>query len=268
MWLNYATMDCSITINDTNIAFSRQGNGSPMILLHGWGCDRSALALFERVGIENHEVFNIDLPGFGQSDEPSFAWTVEDYTSMLEQFVIAMGISSPIVLGHSFGGRIGILFASRNEVESLILVDAAGIKPRRNLKQLFNIYKFKIAKALWRLYGKEKSEMMIAEARNKRGSSDYRNASPLMKQVLVKAVNSDLKSVMPSISAPTLLIWGENDTATPMRDARKMLKLIPNSRLISFPGAGHFSFIDNPYQAAAAVRHITTSTGAPIVPEA
>lgn len=254
-------MDKEITINGTKIAYSQNGSGSPMILLHGWGCDRNALTLFERVGLENHEVFNIDLPGFGLSPEPPAPWTVEEYASMLEGFVKSLGIKRPIVLGHSFGGRIGILYASRNNVDKLILVDSAGVKPRRSLRYYFKVYGFKLTKSLWRIFlGAEKADAKIAAERDRRGSADYRNASPLMKQVLIKAVNTDLCSVMHSISAPTLLLWGENDTATPLRDARKMHKLIPNARLISFPGAGHFCFLDNPYQAAAAVRHITTPT--------
>ena len=75
-----------------------------------------------------------------------------------------------------------------------------------------------------------------------------------MRRVMVNVVNADLRSCMKKIEAPTLLLWGENDTATPMRDARIMLKRIPDSGLISFAGAGHFSFVDNPYQSAAAVR--------------
>lgn len=249
-------MDNEITINNTKVAFSRKGNGAPMILMHGWGCDRKALTLFENEGAKDHEVFNLDLPGFGQSPEPPSAWTVDDYTRMLEEFTKALGLERPTLLGHSFGGRIAILYASRNPVDNLILVDAAGVKPRRSLRQRARVLSFKLAKLWWRIVlGREKAEQRIAAERDKRGSADYRNASPLMKQVLVKAVNTDLCHAMPSISAPTLLLWGENDTATPMRDARKINRLIRGSRLVSFPGAGHFSFVDNPFQCAAAVRH-------------
>lgn len=80
-----------------------------------------------------------------------------------------------------------------------------------------------------------------------------------MRQVMVKSINNDLRHLMPKISAPTLLLWGEKDTATPMRDARIMAKRIPNSSLVSFPGAGHFCFIDNPYQATAVVRRFINS---------
>lgn len=80
-----------------------------------------------------------------------------------------------------------------------------------------------------------------------------------MRAILSRVVNEDLRSVMPGISAPTLLVWGENDTATPMRDARIMERLIPGAGLVSFPGCGHYSFLDNPVQFAAVLRSFLKS---------
>ena len=85
--------------------------------------------------------------------------------------------------------------------------------------------------------------------RAKAGSADYRNASPMMKAVLSKVVNEDLCDRMPLIKAPALLFWGEADTATPLSDAQKMNRLIPDSGLVTVPGGSHFSFLDNPYLA-------------------
>ena len=90
--------------------------------------------------------------------------------------------------------------------------------------------------------------------RGKNGSSDYNDASPMMRAILSKTVNEDLKHCMPKISAPTLLVWGENDTATPLRDAKIMEKLIPDAGLALFLGCGHYSFLDNPIQFAAVLR--------------
>lgn len=248
-------MEKSLTIDGIKINYRYGGKGDPFILMHGWGCDSSALGLFERVGLENHTVYNIDLPGFGKSDEPLTPWGIEEYTHMLENFCKELGIVNPIVLGHSFGGRVALLFASRNKVRKLILVDAAGVRPRRSLKYYLKVYSFKLGKLIYpALVGKEKAKEKIEAMRSRRGSYDYNNCSPMMRRVMVNVVNADLRSCMKKIEAPTLLLWGENDTATPMRDARIMLKRIPDSGLISFAGAGHFSFVDNPYQSAAAVR--------------
>lgn len=109
------------------------------------------------------------------------------------------------------------------------------------------------------MLGKERAERRIERLRAGRGSSDYNNASVMMRRVLSKVVNEDLKHVMPLIQAPTLLVWGENDTATPLSDARKMERLIPDAGLVSFPGCGHYSFLDNPVGFAAVLRSFLNS---------
>lgn len=248
-------MEQYITVKGVNLAYTKTGSGRPAILMHGWGCDSSTLSLFQRVAAEAYTVYNLDLPGFGKSEEPPTPWTIDDYTAMLEEFVQKLGLDTPLLLGHSFGGRVAILYSSRNAVNKLVLVDAAGVRPKRSLKYYMKVYSFKVAKKIYPLIvGRRRADEIIAQMRSTRGSSDYNNCSETMRRVLVMAVNSDLRHVMPRIKAPTLLLWGENDTATPMRDARIMKKLIPDSGLVSFAGAGHFCFIDNPYQSAAAVR--------------
>lgn len=241
--------------NGVTVAYTVEGQGSPMILMHGWGCRAQTLESIARVASESHMVYNIDFPGFGDSPEPALVWGVEDYTRMLENFVEKLEIENPILLGHSFGGRVGILYSSRNKVDKLVLVDAAGVKPRRSLKYYVKVYSFKTAKRFWQLVlGKEKAEKRIEESRKRRASADYAAASPKMRAILSKVVNEDLKAVMPKIKAPTLLVWGENDTATPLSDAKIMEKLIPDAGLVSFAGCGHYSFLDNPYQFVAVLR--------------
>jgi len=175
---------------------------------------------------------------------------------MLEDFVKQLGIEKPILLGHSFGGRISILYASRNEVDKVVLVDAAGVKPKRTVKYYYKVYSFKMAKRLAYIFlNKDKAEKVINKWRGKAGSSDYSQASAKMRAIMSRIVNQDLCKFMPKIKAPTLLIWGENDKATPISDAKKNgKKLIPDAGLVSFPGAGHYSFIDNPYQSCAVLR--------------
>lgn len=241
--------------NGMRVKYDLTGEGPAMILMHGWGCQSSTLNSIANIASEQHTVYNLDLPGFGKSDEPIEIWGVDEYAKMLEEFVEKLGIHNPIVLGHSYGGRVGILYSSRNQVDKLILVDAAGIKPRRSLKYYIKVYSFKAAKHLSRLFfGREKAAKRIEIMRKKKGSSDYASSSPKMRAVMTKSVNQDLKYAMPHIKASTLLIWGENDTATPLSDAKIMEKLIPDAGLVTFPGCGHYSFLDNPYQFAAVLR--------------
>lgn len=239
-------------IDGLPLHYTRSGQGQPIILMHGWGCNSSTLKSVERVAAAHGEVFNIDFPGFGSTPEPTEVWGVDAYTRLIEKFVTAMGIENPILLGHSFGGRVGILYASRNKVKKLILVDAAGVKPRRSLRYYFKVYSFKLSKRLaYMIHGKEAAEKRIEARRAKSASADYASASPKMRAILSRVVNEDLKSAMPAIQAPTLLIWGENDTATPLADAKIMERLIPGAGLVSFKACGHYSFLDNPRQFAA-----------------
>ncbi len=245
-------MEKEIELEGVRVAMEVTGSGRPLILMHGWGCDHSTVRSIAATAALTHTVYNIDFPGFGASEEPAEVWGVERYTRLIEALVKSEKLESPVLVGHSFGGRVAILFASRNKADKVILVDAAGIKPRRTLKYYLKVYSFKAGKKFWELIlGKEKAQARIDRMRARRGSSDYAGASPMMRRILSKVVNEDLTDRLPLISAPALLIWGENDTATPLSDAKKMARLIPDSGLVSFPGCGHYSFLDNPGQFRA-----------------
>lgn len=249
-------MEQWIEIDGVKMRYDRTGTGSrPVIVMHGWGCKADTMAIpAEGAASGDTTVFNLDLPGFGQSSEPTSLWGVEEYTRFIEEFCRQLSIINPILIGHSFGGRISILMASRNPVQKVILIDAAGIKPRRSLKYYTKVYTFKTVRHLLSFFlGKEKAEPIINRLRGKAGSSDYSNASPRMRAILSKVVNEDLTDRLPLIKAPTLLIWGEMDTATPMRDARIMEKTIPDAGLVSYPEADHYSFLRRPAQTKAVI---------------
>lgn len=249
-----------IELSGVKVNYTVSGHGPDMILMHGWGCQASTLQSIDKVAAETHTVYNIDFPGFGSSQEPPEVWGVEDYARMLREFIERNGITDPVLLGHSFGGRVAIVYASEYPVSKVILVDAAGVKPRRSLRYYLKVYSFKAMKRIAPLVmGKKKAAEYIERQRAKRGSSDYSSSSPMMRAVMSKVVNEDLRNLMPKIKAPTLLVWGENDTATPIRDARIMEKLIPGAGLVSFPGCGHYSFLDNPVQFAAVLRSFLRS---------
>jgi pimeloyl-ACP methyl ester carboxylesterase len=245
-------MEKYVEIGSIKLHYEQTGEGAPIIIMHGWGCNTTTVASIAKVASQTHCVYNIDFPGFGKTNEPNGIWGVEEYTQLVEEFARRLNIESPSLLGHSFGGRVGILYASRNKVDKLILVDAAGVKPKRKLSYYVKVYSFKTAKNVAKLcLPKAQAEKLIDRMRAGKGSADYAAASPTMRAILSKVVNEDLKHVMPQIKAPTLLIWGENDTATPLSDAKTMERLIPDAGLVSFPGCGHYSFLDNPMQFAA-----------------
>lgn len=250
-------MEKDISINGLRIHYEETGNpaGAPVVIMHGWGCDHTTVRSVAAILENGMRVVNVDLPGHGKSQEPTDVWGIEDFTCLMEDFVIGLGLESPALVGHSFGGRIAILMSSRNKVGKVALVDAAGIKPKRRLDYYWKVYSFKAMKNLALFFlGKDRGGKLVERWRSKNGSADYRNSSPVMRAVMSKCVNEDLRHVMPEIKSPTLLVWGENDTATPLSDAKIMEKLIPDAGLVSFPDCGHYSFLDNPYGFRAVMK--------------
>lgn len=239
-------MEKTENIQGIDLHYKQSGTGSQVvILLHGWGCDLNIFAKIHGQLAEKFTVYTLDLPGFGKSAEPSTIWGIEDYTAHLEAFVKSKNIQSPILLGHSFGGRMSLLYASRNEVQKMIITGGAGIKPTRTFSYYTKVYSYKTAKnVLPFIVGKRKAKEWMDDYRKQAGSSDYNSASDILRGILSKVVNEDLQHVMPKIKASTLLIWGENDTATPLKDGQKMEKLIPDAGLVTFKNAGHYAFLD------------------------
>lgn len=249
-------MDKTIEIDGVSLHYRDSGEETlrPVVIMHGWGCNMDTVASIENIFKGKMRVLNVDLPGHGSSSEPPAVWGVEEFTAMMEKFISRLGLVRPSLVGHSFGGRISLLLSSRGDVDKVLLVDAAGIKPKRGFNYYRKVYTFKAMKNLLMLVlGKKKGMEAVEKMRAKKGSADYRSSSPRMRAVMSRCVNEDLKHVMPAIKAPTLLIWGEDDTATPLSDAITMKRLIPNAGLVSFPGCGHYSFLDNPFGFRAAV---------------
>ncbi len=222
------------------------GEGDALFLLHGWGCDYKIFDLCRAYISKSYRVYSFDLPGFGASDEPTEVWGCQDYVDMLHAFVEENSIQRPTFAGHSFGGRLSILYASQHEVARVVLIDSAGVVPQRSMNYYFKIYSFKFMRKLCQIFlPKDTAQRIIDKRRGASASADYNSASPMMRAILSKVVNEDLTPAMPKISAPTLLFWGDADTATPISDARLMEKLIPDAGLVVATGCGHYSFLEN-----------------------
>ena len=244
-------MENQIQIDGLTLNYTDTGcpDGHPVIVMHGWGCNLSTVQSISAILEPGMRVLSLDLPGHGKSQEPPAIWGVEEYTRLVEKFIALLKLKRVSLIGHSFGGRISILLSSRQEyIDKVVLVDAAGVKPRRKFSYYIKVYSYKILKHLLPLMlGKQKGGDVLESYRRRRGSADYGNASPMMRGILSKCVNEDLTSVMQSIRASVLLIWGKEDSATPLSDAHIMEKLIPDAGLVAFDGCGHYSFLDNPF---------------------
>ncbi|MEC9488056.1 MAG: alpha/beta hydrolase [Halanaerobium sp.] len=231
-------------INNLKIHYHAAGQGEPVILLHGWGGSIDSFApVFNYLG-QKYTVYSLDLPGFGKSDRPARTWGSKEYGSFLNDFMDALGIGQATLIGHSFGGKVSICLAAAypEKAKKLILVNSAGLIKKRPASYYVKVYTYKFLKKLLSLlpFTGEKSSRRLQELF---GSGDYRQAGE-MRQILVKVVNEDLQPLLKNIKAPTLLIWGENDQATPPYFGRTMEREIDDAGLVILKDAGHFSYLD------------------------
>lgn len=235
------------------------GNGDPVLLLHGWGAQIESFAPVIFALQKYRKVIALDLPGFGKSGFPQEPWTVADYMEFTAAFLHALGEEKVDVLCHSFGGRITILLATKypEMAGKIVFVDSAGIRPRRTLKYYCKIYSYKLAKQIanvkWfsgflRVFGVDVQKKM-----KNAGSTDYKNLPDCMKKTFVNVVNQDLSGYLKDIKSPSLLIWGENDTDTPVWYGQKMEKTIADAGLVILKDAGHYSYLDQFPQFIAVV---------------
>lgn len=209
-----------------------------MIFLHGWGQNKETFNNITK-NINNSTIYQLDLIGFGESHEPYKPFNLNNYCLFLEQFIKDLNIKNPILIGHSFGGRIAIKYASRNKnIKKLILINSAGIK-QKSIKRSLLVLKYKIKKKYYQI---TRNLIKYNQITNTSGSIDYINSTPIMKATLSKIVNEDLKKDMRKIKTNTLLIWGKNDLVTPYKDAILMNKIIKNSKLITL-NTDHFSYL-------------------------
>ncbi len=236
-----------IEIDKLKIAYQVNGTGRPVVLLHGWGCESNIFNTVYDWLLSSYKVYVLDLPGFGLSEIPPTAWDANDYAKLLSEFLDKLNINKTHLIGHSYGGRISIVLAANEpeKVDKLILVDSAGIIPPRTAKYFLRLGISRIGRIV-RKCGSLGSTIADRIA-HRVGSKDYRDAGP-MRATLVKSVNQNLQPLLTRIKAETLLVWGENDTDTPVSDGKIMKQEIQKSQLIILKDAGHYSFLDQSQQ--------------------
>ena len=184
-------------------------------------------------------------------------WNIDDYCEFVKKFISVVGLENPILIGHSHGGRVILKLVGSGMMSppKIVLLDSAGLIPKKTAKQKMRAKSFKaIKKVLTLPVIKNHSEGLLDKARRHYGSADYNAAPEMFRKTMVSLVNTDLRGLLPNIKCPTLLIWGENDTATPLSDAKIIESLIPDAGLCVIKGTGHYSFCERPYEASAILR--------------
>ena len=226
------------------------GDGKQVLLfLHGWGASKETFApVFEALG-DIYRIIAPDLPGFGKTGEPDKPWTVNDYCSFTQSFIDKLGLSGRAIsaCGHSHGGRVLIKWAAHTSanLQRLVLIDSAGLRPKRGFGWYMKVYAYKAGKSLLQMPVADRFLAPFAHKKmGEAGSADYRQASPLMRRTMVLLLNEDLGYCLPLIRVPTLLFWGEQDADTPLYMGRRMEQRIPNAGLVVLSPAGHYSYLD------------------------
>ncbi|MCH5351516.1 MAG: alpha/beta hydrolase [Clostridiales bacterium] len=220
----FAGAECEYECNFT------QSDGERVVLfLHGWGgCIKSFSAAYNAVTELGYKAVNFAFP-----TEVPPEWGVYEYAAHVHEFIRSHNIINPIVVGHSFGGRVGIILAAKNVCGGLVLVDSAGMKPRPNL-----LKKLRVARYHYRVkHGKPLDGM---------GSKDYNSLDKSMRPVFVRIVNTFLERLLGLISCPSLIVWGRRDKDTPPYMARRINRGIKGSKLVYLDG-DHFCYLQSHY---------------------
>lgn len=216
-----------------------------LLFLHGWGCNSKTFQGLVEPFKQKYNLYLIDLPGFGKSTEPLFAYTLDDYAELLKYFMKLLELKEVILIAHSFGGRVAIRYLSKNKnanpVLKLILIASAGLKKKVNISKHLKVFKYKFKKTWYKI---TKNYLEYNYLIKNSGSSDYQNASIMMKKIMKQVIKENLKNDLRKIACPVLLIWGNKDLETPLYQAVMMKKLLKQSELITFDEAGHFVYLD------------------------
>ncbi len=225
-----------IKIKDTHINYIQYGKGKDIILLHGWGQNIEMMRPLGNLLSSDYRITILDFPGFGESEEPKTPWTIENYSDLLEELIKILNIKKPVVIGHSFGGRVAIKYCANHSIEKLVLFGSPCIRLQKT--QPLNVRILKKLKTF--PFMNQLGEYMKKYI----GSRDYKAASPIMRRTLVNAVNEDLSDDATKIEEPTLLIWGNQDTEAPLEQAEMLESMMIDAALIVLPGT-HYAYLEN-----------------------
>lgn len=240
-------------INDVTINYVTYGNeqGLDVVFLHGWGQN---IAMMQPLGDKLQKEFHItivDLPGFGASSEPLSIHTVHDYAKCIKDLLDELEITEPIMVGHSFGGKISLLYASLYPTTKLVVLASPYDQEIKNISK-----RTKFLKSLKRVPGLRLLENF---AKSKIGSIDYRSASPVMRKVLTDTVNRDITDEIKNITCPVLIIWGSDDQAVPLKKAYQLESMLKNAGVVVYQGCTHYAYLERLEQTVSVLNSFFNS---------
>ncbi len=238
-----------IEVDGLKINYIKYGyeSGNNIVLLHGWGQNIEMMKMIGDRFSKHFQITIIDLPGHGKSEEPKQALEVIDFVEILEHLLRKLNIDNPILIGHSFGGKIALLYASKYLTKKVIVLASPFKKEVQELS-----FKVKVLKFLKKVPILNKLE---SYAKKHIGSDDYRNASPMMRQILVNTVNCDITEDVKKIKCPTLAIWGTLDEEVPVERAHELENLIEDCGVVIYEGCTHYAYLERLEQTIRVIRN-------------
>jgi len=243
-----------VEVMDLKISYSDVGNGKDILILHGWGSSSNSwVEVQNNLSAKGFRVIVPDLPGFGASEEPRDPWGLKDYSGFVQEFARVIGINKFALAGHSFGGRIAIDYSARypEDFKYLILIAAAGAIRHKKAKIGIMLIFTKIGSFIFSLPVLSFIRPTVEKIWYKiSGEKDYRKASPMMKIIMQRVLDEELRSRLPNILMPTLILWGEKDVATPLSDGVMIHENVPTSYLHVFKDMPHALNLKNPHGVA------------------
>jgi pimeloyl-ACP methyl ester carboxylesterase len=246
-----------------------------LVCIHGWGGSKESFTeLREALKGQDIEILTPDLPGFGDEPEPDRPWSTDDYAKWTAQWIeerLAHSTSSGqavsdkrqvYLLGHSHGGRIALKLVTQQSLSTfnfplsthLFLCASAGIRHPRHFKRIIGLTLAKLGKFFLMIPGLKALEPLGKKFLYKLVRvHDYENASPVMRETLIKVTAEDLRPLLSKVTVPTDIFWGTDDGMTPVSDGKLMHREIKGSHLHLYPGIRHRVHRDKAQEIAAVI---------------